>query len=43
MSNLIAHGETLARQWLPITVMAAVAAASLTLARLLFRITPEGR
>ena len=43
MQNLIAHGETLARQWLPITVMAAVAAASLTIARLLFRITPEGR
>lgn len=43
MQNLIAHGETLARQWLPITIMATVAAASLTIARLLFRITPEGR
>ena len=43
MQNLIAHGQTLARQWLPITVMAAVTAASLTIARLLFRITPEGR
>ena len=43
MQNLIAHGQTLARQWLPITIMATVAAASLTIARLLFRITPEGR
>ena len=43
MQNLIAHGQTLAHQWLPITIMATVAAASLTIARLLFRITPEGR
>ncbi len=43
MQNLIAHGQTLAREWLPITIMATVAAASLTIARLLFRITPEGR
>lgn len=43
MSNLIANGEGLGRQWLPMAVMAGVAAVSLVIARLLFRITPEGR
>ena len=43
MSNLIARGEGLGQQWRPMAVMAGVAAVSLTVARLLFRITPEGR
>ncbi len=43
MANLIANGEHLGQQWLPIAVMAGVAAVGLTIARLLFRITPEGR
>ncbi len=43
MANLIANGEHLGQQWLAVAVMAGVAAVGLTIARLLFRITPEGR
>ena len=43
MQNIIGSGEHLGQQWLGIAVMAGVAAVGLTLARLLFRITPEGR
>ena len=43
MQNIIARGEHLGRQWLEMSVMAGVAAVGLTLARLLFRVTPEGR
>ena len=43
MQNIIGRGEHLGQQWLEMTVMAGVAAVGLTLARLLFRITPEGR
>ena len=43
MQNIIAKGEHLGQQWLQIAVMAGVAAVGLTIARLLFRITPEGR
>ena len=43
MQNIIGRGEHLGQQWLEITVMAGVAAVGLTVARLLFRITPEGR
>ena len=43
MQNIIGRGEHLGQQWLEIAVMAGVAAVGLTLARLLFRITPEGR
>ena len=43
MQNIIGRGEHLGQQWLGMTVMAGVAAVGLTLARLLFRITPEGR
>ena len=43
MQNIIGNGERLAQQWLEMAVMAGVAAVGLTIARLLFRITPEGR
>ena len=43
MQNIIAKGENLGQQWLEIAVMVGVAVVGLTLARLLFRITPEGR
>lgn len=43
MQNIIGKGEHLGQQWLEMAVMASVAAVGLTLARLLFRITPEGR
>ena len=43
MQNIIGRGEGLAQQWLEMAVMAGVAAAGLAIARLLFRITPEGR
>ena len=43
MQNIIAKGENLGQQWLEMAVMAGVAGVGLTIARLLFRITPEGR
>ena len=43
MQNIIGKGEHLGQQWLEMTVMAGVAAVGLAVARLLFRITPEGR
>ena len=43
MQNIIGKGERLGQQWLEMAVMAGVAAVGLTVARLLFRITPEGR
>ena len=43
MQNIIGRGEHLGQQWLEMAVMVGVAAVALTLARLLFRITPEGR
>ena len=43
MQNIIGRGEHLGQQWLQIAVMAGVAVVGLTIARLLFRITPEGR
>ena len=43
MQNIIGRGEHLGQQWLEMTVMAGVAALGLTVARLLFSITPEGR
>ena len=43
MQNIIARGEHLGQQWLEMSVMAGVAVAGLALARLLFRVTPEGR
>ena len=43
MQNIIGRGEHLGQQWLQMAVMAGVAAVGLTIARLLFRITPEGR
>ena len=43
MQNILGRGEHLGQQWLEMAVMAGVAAVGLTLARLLFRITPEGR
>ncbi len=43
MQNIIGRGENLGQQWLEMAVMAAVAVVGLTLARLLFSITPEGR
>ena len=43
MQNIIGRGEHLGQQWLEMAVMAGVAAVGLTIARLLFRITPEGR
>ena len=43
MQNIIGRGEHLGQQWLGMAVMAGVAAVGLALARLLFRVTPEGR
>ncbi len=43
MQNIIGKGEHLGQQWLEMAVMAGVAAVGLAIARLLFRITPEGR
>ncbi len=43
MQNIIGKGEHLGQQWLEMVVMAGVAVAGLTIARLLFRVTPEGR
>ena len=43
MQNIIGSGEHLGQQWLEMAVMAGVAVVGLTVARLLFRITPEGR
>ena len=43
MQNIIGRGEHLGQQWLEMIVMAGVAAVGLAAARLLFRITPEGR
>ena len=43
MQNIIGRGEHLGQQWLQMAVMAGVAIVGLTVARLLFRITPEGR
>ena len=43
MQNIIARGENLGQQWLAMAVMAGVAGVGLTVARLLFRITPGGR
>ncbi len=43
MQNIIGKGEHLGQQWLEMAVMAGVAVVGLTIARLLFRITPEGR
>ena len=43
MQNIIGPGEHLGQQWLEMAVMAGVAVVGLTIARLLFRITPEGR
>ena len=43
MQNIIARGEHLGHQWLEMAVMVGVAVVGLTVARLLFRITPEGR
>ena len=43
MQNIIGKGQHLGQQWLEMTVMTGVAVVGLTLARLLFRITPEGR
>ena len=43
MQNIIGRGESLGQQWFQMSIMAGVAVVGLTLARLLFRITPEGR
>ena len=43
MQNIIGKGQHLGQQWLEMAVMAGVAVVGLTMARLLFRITPEGR
>ena len=43
MQNIIGPGEHLGQQWLEMAVMAGVAVVGLGLARMLFRITPEGR
>ena len=43
MQNIIGRGEHLGQQWLEMAVMVGVAAVGLAVARLLFRITPEGR
>ena len=43
MQNIIGKGQSLGQQWLEMAVMAGVAVVGLTIARLLFRITPEGR
>ena len=43
MQRIIGSGEHLGQQWLEMAVMAGVAVVGLTVARLLFSITPEGR
>ena len=43
MQNIIGKGESLGQQWLEMAVMAGVAAVGLSIGRLLFRTTPEGR
>lgn len=43
MQNIIGRGEHLGQQWLEMAVMAGVAVVGLVVARMLFRITPEGR
>ena len=43
MQNIIGGGERLGQQWLEMAVMAGIAVVGLAIARLLFRITPEGR
>ena len=43
MQNIIGRGEHLGQQWLEMAVMAGVAVVGLTVARVLFSITPEGR
>ena len=43
MQNIIGRGEHLGQQWLEMAVMAGVAVVGLVIARLLFRVTPEGR
>ena len=43
MQNIIGRGESLGQQWLEMAVMAGVAVAGLAVARMLFRVTPEGR
>ena len=43
MQRIIGSGEHLGQQWLEMAVMASVAVVGLTVARLLFSITPEGR
>ena len=43
MQNIIAKGEHLGQQWLGMAVMAGVAVVGVAVARLLFRVTPEGR
>ena len=43
MQNIIGKGQHLGQQWLEMAVLGGVAVVGLTLARLLFRITPEGR
>ena len=43
MQNIIGRGEHLGQQWLEMAVMAGVAVVGLVVARMLFRVTPEGR
>ena len=43
MQNIIGKGQHLGQQWLEMAVMAGVAIVGLTVARILFSITPEGR
>ena len=43
MQNIIGRGESLGQQWFQMSIMAGIAVVGLALARLLFRITPEGR
>ena len=43
MQNILGKGEHLGQQWLEMAVMAGVAVLGLAVARLMFRITPEGR
>ncbi len=43
MQNIIGRGEHLGQQWLEMAVMAGVAVVGLVVARMLFKVTPEGR
>ena len=43
MQDIIGKGEHLGQQWLEMLVMAGVAVVGLSIARVLFRTTPEGR